>query len=147
MAGQNAAQAAGNTPDEFRPVPLVSNWPPGGPRDDELDLTDLRNSLGSEMWRDVGIQRSQRGLEGAQKQVDFWSTYVAAKEFSDPRGWELQNMLLVSRLIIAGALRRQESRGTHLRTDFPQPDPKQARHFSVLAGPGEPSAPPRQPSE
>lgn len=146
-AGRNAAQAAGDTPDEFRPVPLVSNWPPGGPRDDELDLTDLRNSLGSEMWRDVGIQRSQRGLEGAQKQVDFWSTYVAAKEFSDPRGWELQNMLLVSRLIIAGALRRQESRGTHLRTDFPQPDPKQARHFSVLAGPGEPSAPPRQPSE
>lgn len=132
-AGRNAAAAAAATPDEFRPIPLISDWPSGGPQDDDLDLTDLRNSLGSEMWRDVGIQRTLAGLEGAQRQVDFWSTYVAAKEFADPRGWELQNMLLVSRLIIAGALRRRESRGTHFRSDHPQPDPIQARHFSVQA--------------
>jgi L-aspartate oxidase len=87
------------------------------------------------MWRDVGIQRTLAGLEGAQRQVDFWSTYVAAKEFAEPRGWELQNMLLVSRLIIAGALSRRESRGTHFRSDFPQPDPGQAQHFSIQAGP------------
>lgn len=132
-AGWNAGVAAAATPDEFRPIPLISDWPTGGPTDDELDLTDLRNSLGSEMWRDVGIQRTLAGLEGAQRQVDFWSTYVAAKEFADPRGWELQNMLLVSRLIIAGALRRRESRGTHFRSDYPQADSGQARHYSVQA--------------
>lgn len=134
-AGHNAGSAAAAAPDEFRPIPLISDWPSGGPTDDELDLIDLRNSLGSEMWRDVGIQRTLVGLEGAQRQVDFWSTYVAAKEFVDPRGWELQNMLLVSRLIIAGALRRRESRGTHFRSDHPHSDPSQARHFSVLARP------------
>ncbi len=32
-------------------------------------------------------------------------------------------MLLVSKLIIAAAQARQESRGTHLRTDFPDTDP------------------------
>ncbi len=132
-AGRNAGVAAAATPDEFRPIPLISDWPTGSPHDDELDLTDLRNSLGSEMWRDVGIQRTLAGLEGAQRQVDFWSTYVAAKEFADPRGWELQNMLLVSRLIIAGALRRRESRGTHFRSDHPRADSGQARHFSVQA--------------
>ena len=75
--------------------------------DDELNLLDLRNSLGSEMWRDVGIRRERAGLESAERQVDFWTSYVAAREFADPSGWELQNMLLVSRLMIAGALTRQ----------------------------------------
>ena len=28
----------------------------------QLNLTDLRNSLGSEMWRNVGIQRDRAGL-------------------------------------------------------------------------------------
>ena len=31
-------------------------------------------------------------------------------------------MLTVARLMIAAALRREESRGVHLRTDFPQQD-------------------------
>ena len=62
------------------------------------------------MWRDVGIHRDRAGLESAERQVDFWNRYVAAREFPDPHGWELQNMLLVARLIIAGALARQESR-------------------------------------
>jgi L-aspartate oxidase len=37
-------------------------------------------------------------------------------------------MLLVSKLIIAAAQARHESRGTHLRTDFPDTDPALARH-------------------
>ena len=34
----------------------------------------------------------------------------------------LQNMLLVSRLIAEAALMREESRGVHCRTDFPETD-------------------------
>jgi L-aspartate oxidase len=37
-------------------------------------------------------------------------------------GWELQNLLLVSGLITRAALMREESRGVHLRTDFPNLD-------------------------
>ena len=47
---------------------------------------------------------------------------MLARQFSDPGGWELQNMLTVSRLIIDAALRREETRGVHLRTDFPDRD-------------------------
>jgi L-aspartate oxidase len=65
--------------------------------------------------------------------VEFWARYVAAREFADPSGWELQNMLLVSRLMIAGALTRQESRGTHFRRDFPHNDPAQATHIEIAA--------------
>ena len=37
-------------------------------------------------------------------------------------GWELQNMLTLARVMIEAALLREESRGVHLRTDFPQLD-------------------------
>ncbi|MSR59780.1 MAG: L-aspartate oxidase [Planctomycetaceae bacterium] len=138
-AGRGAAERAAALPDNFSALPLTSDWPPiERPDDDKLDLVDLRNSLGTEMWRDVGIQRDQAGLESAEKQVEFWTRYVAAREFADPRGWELQNMLLVSQLMIAGALRRTESRGTHFRRDYPKSDPKQLGHLSMLSG-GDPS--------
>lgn len=131
--GRGAAQAAVGLPDHFAALPLESDWPRGAKDDDELDLVDLRNSLSSEMWRDVGIRRDQAGLESAERQIDFWNKYVAAREFADPHGWELQNMLLVARLIIAGALARRESRGTHFRKDFPQADPGQATHIDISA--------------
>jgi L-aspartate oxidase len=133
-SGRGAAQAAGGLADSFAALALSSDWPRGAQDDDVLNLVDLRNSLGAEMWRDVGIRRNRTGLESAERQVDFWKRYVAAREFADPPGWELQNMLLVARLMIAAALARQESRGTHFRTDYPEADPKQAVHIEVAAG-------------
>jgi L-aspartate oxidase len=47
-------------------------------------------------------------------------------------GWELQNMLLAARLMIASALARIESRGVHFRSDFPEPSPKLAGVHVVL---------------
>ena len=44
------------------------------------------------------------------------------RQFSDADGWELQNMLTVARLVIEAALAREETRGVHLRTDFPAAD-------------------------
>lgn len=134
-AGRGAAQLAADVPDSFAALPLSSDWERGARDDDELNLLDLRNSLGAEMWRDVGIRRERAGLESAERQVDFWTRYVAAREFADPQGWELQNMLLVARLMIAGALARRESRGTHFRRDFPQSDPGQAAHIEISAAP------------
>jgi L-aspartate oxidase len=42
-------------------------------------------------------------------------------------------MLVVARLMIAGALIRRESRGTHFRLDYPRPDPAQAAHIEISA--------------
>jgi L-aspartate oxidase len=129
--GMLAAQEAAAMPDSFTAVPLKSDWRHSHPEEERLDLTDLRNSLGAEMWRNVGIQRDAQGLESALKQVEFWNRYVAAKEFDTLRGWELQNMLLVARLMIASALARRESRGTHFRKDFPHTDPRFAGHIVI----------------
>jgi len=47
---------------------------------------------------------------------------VYAEEFQTVKGLELQDMLLCAQLIIRGGLKREESRGAHQRTDFPQTD-------------------------
>ncbi|ADB16876.1 L-aspartate oxidase [Pirellula staleyi DSM 6068] len=89
---------------------------------DPLDLGDIRNSLKSLMWRYCGVRRERDGLLEALEQVDQWRRYVLPRQFADIGGWELQNMLTVSRVMIQASLAREESRGVHLRTDFPQID-------------------------
>lgn len=132
-AGQGASVAALAVPDHFTALPLASDWPHPTHDDEDLNLVDLGNSLSSLMWRSVGIRRDEESLKQAQQQVEFWDNYVSAREFGDPDGWELQNMLLVARTIIAAAIARRESRGVHFRSDFPETDPQQASHISLVA--------------
>jgi L-aspartate oxidase len=128
--GVGSSHLASQQPDTFTAIPLKSDWPER-PQDDSLDLEDLRNSLTSLMARYVGIERDAAGLKSAAEQVNFWDRYVSDREFSGPRGWELQNMLLVAQLMIASAAARKESRGVHYRSDFPETDPKQNQHIDV----------------
>jgi L-aspartate oxidase len=100
-----------------------------------LDLADIRHSLRALMWRSVGITREARGLTEAADQVDFWCRYALNHVFDDPEGWTSQNMLTVARLMIASAQAREESRGVHTRTDFPDTDPAQAQHISMKRPP------------
>jgi L-aspartate oxidase len=98
----------------------------------ELDLADIRASLRSLMWREVGVERDAQGLTRALETISSWKRYVMAREFGDSAGWELQNMLTVSELVAKTALAREESRGTHFRTDFPETDDvKWKRHLVV----------------
>ncbi len=88
----------------------------------ELDMADVRSSLRSLMWRNVGIERHAAHLEEAREIIDFWSRYVLDKIFDSPAGWELQNMLEVAAIVTRAAALRTESRGVHHRTDFPTTD-------------------------
>ena len=74
------------------------------------------------MWRSAGVLRSGDGLREAAATVDGWCRYALTQQFSRPEGWELQNMLTVASVMIRAALRREESRGVHRRSDFPEPD-------------------------
>src|SRR3954463_12290254 len=76
-----------------------------------LDLVDIRNSLKSLMWRAAGVRRSGPQLADAERTIRRWCGYVLARQLNDPAGWELQNMLTVSSLMVEGALAREESRG------------------------------------
>jgi len=109
---------------------------PQEPAYGSLNLTDVRDSLKSLMWRSAGIVRVGKGLDDALEMITFWCRYVMDKEFESPQGWELQNMLTVARLIAMSARQREESRGVHHRADFPEMSPDWQRHV-VIANTGE----------
>ncbi len=94
----------------------------------ELDLADIRNSLRSLMWRNVGIERHGDRLKETLEIISFWGRYVLDKEFWARDGWEIQNMLTAAYIIGRCAQLRTESRGVHHRTDYPETDPKWATH-------------------
>ena len=123
-AGTHAAAAALENNVKF-PQSLEHRIPPSTKT--ELDITDVKSSLRSIMWRNVGIERTGDRLNETREIIAFWSRYVMDKVF-DPQaigaaaaiaGWEIQNMLTVSALIATAAYSRAESRGVHHRLDYP----------------------------
>ncbi|QDU28718.1 L-aspartate oxidase [Anatilimnocola aggregata] len=122
-AGHGASQSALAMPGDFRVFPIES--PPLADSiesQEPLDVTDIRNSLKALMWRACGVRRTAELLQEALEAVDQWRRYVLLRQFNDVAGWELQNLLCLARVMIQAALAREESRGTHLRTDFPKLD-------------------------
>jgi len=128
-AGTQAARKAEQMKEQlpFHAVPGALEEPVYG----HLNLSDVENSLRSIMWRNVGLEREERGLAEAVDTIDFWCRYVMDKEFDHPQGWQLQNMLTLARLIAQCARERRESRGVHYRTDFPETSPHWRYHTTV----------------
>jgi len=88
-----------------------------------LSLTALQ----ALMWENVGIVRSGEKLERAAATLAAWETEVKAP--TDRASYELWNMVLVGRLMTEAALSREESRGAHHRSDFPEPSDAWLRHI------------------
>jgi L-aspartate oxidase len=121
LCGRGAAEAARSAPRQLAALPLrheIARENAG----DRLDVADLTNALRALMVRKMGIVRDRGRLLEAQRDVGFWCRYALGREFDGKPGWELQNLLTVARLMIDAALRRDESRGTHFRSDFPTRD-------------------------
>jgi L-aspartate oxidase len=112
---RRADPQAGETPERIRSDVTRSTR-------GELNLGDVRNSLRSLMWRNVGIVRHADDLGEADGLIEFWQSYVLDKVFDQPAGWELQNMLTLGRLMAHAAGVRTETRGVHYRSDYPERD-------------------------
>jgi L-aspartate oxidase len=119
-AGEDAAKKIAGESDDLHVPRLTAEFEPSART--ELDTSDVRSSLRSLMWRNVGIERNAPHLDEAAEIISFWSRYVLDKTFDTPAGWELQNMLEVGQLIAKAAAIRQETRGVHYRTDYPRQD-------------------------
>jgi L-aspartate oxidase len=78
------------------------------------------------MWKDVGLFRSGEGLSHALAVLEpAWRELDARLRASpslDPADWRAASVITVGRLIARAALRREESRGGHYRSDFPDRD-------------------------
>ncbi len=97
----------------------------------EVNIEDVTYSLKFLMWRQMGIEREAAQLDDALAKIDLWSRAVLDLAPREPRTWQLSNMLLVSRLATLSAAARQESRGVHHRTDFPETDDDWRAHSEL----------------
>jgi len=88
----------------------------------EIDVEDLRKSLQSCTWRLGGIVRDGPGLEEAAEAIRLWRFFSRQVRHRRWAGLELENLLLLSALVVEAAGLRLESRGTHGRRDFPARD-------------------------
>ncbi len=114
--------------------PMIKYHIPNSDRT-RLDTADVRISLRSLMWRNVGITRKSQPLIEAQEIIKFWQRYVMDKIFDSRTGWECQNMLTVCQLMAQAAQSRQESRGVHFRSDFPGADDEHfKKHIEIVRG-------------
>ena len=108
------------------------NWHVDRSERTALDLNDIRNSLRSVMWRNVGLIRNGARLQETLEIISFWSRYVLDKEFvSDPGGWEIQNMLTTGLLVTSMSIARTETRGVHFRNDYPETSSEWEKHLVV----------------
>ena len=135
MAGQ-AAAAREQTDATSLKHPAIQYNIPHSDRS-RLDTADVRNSLRSLMWRNVGITRKAQPLAEAQEIIRFWHRYVMDKVFDATEGWECQNMLTAALMIAHAAELRRESRGVHYRMDDTEIDDKHFRkHIEIVRAGG-----------
>ncbi|MCJ7654455.1 MAG: FAD-binding protein, partial [Dehalococcoidia bacterium] len=78
-------------------------------------------------WDKVGIIRDKEGLNQAAGILAAWQQSLHPP--TDQPSYELSNLVLTGRLLTEAALIREESRGAHFRSDFPQTSPKWQCHI------------------
>lgn len=92
---------------------------------------EVRDELGKILSQNLGIFRTKESLTKAQEQIRNLELQ-AERVFIQDRGkifntdliqaLELGSLIEVAETIVAGAIAREESRGAHYRSDFPQRD-------------------------
>jgi L-aspartate oxidase len=122
------------------PSPIFRDTPPGSPHRAarEMDEAEIRTL----MWRCVALFRDIGRLRDAvsalEEQEALLEDHLASRAV-DHEGWRRASIIIVARLIANAALRREESRGGHFRTDFPSHDDRQWKiHVSDLRPPDAP---------
>jgi len=91
------------------------------------EVSRIKTRLRNIMWDKGGIIRNRDGLFQALNAIEEIHTELLdLPEPNDPlalqRMLELRSAARVGALILAAAMRREESRGAHFREDFPEPD-------------------------
>lgn len=91
------------------------------PPDPGSTWTDETEGIKAAMWSYVSVARSAQGLSEANRILTrLASTIRRSRPWNLLAYLELRNMLDLAQVITGAAKLREESRGTHYRSDFPQ---------------------------
>ena len=108
---------------------------------------EVRDALQKLMARDVFVYRTGDGLSGALEAIrelkskDFLHCEDKSRVYNTNLSdvLEVESMLDVAEVVVAGALARTESRGAHARRDFPNRDDRNwLKHTLAYKGPDGP---------
>jgi L-aspartate oxidase len=117
------AMAAGDfEPRLLAPVFRGESGPSSDTADHRMDEAEVQTL----MWKSAGLFRDCDGLRAAVKQLHAQESMLEqtlnARPPADHAAWRRASLVCVASLIARAALRREESRGGHFRTDFPSHD-------------------------
>jgi L-aspartate oxidase len=126
--------------DNFPPLMALPAWDDVGATDSDemIMVTHNWDEIRRMMWNYVGIVRSDKRLERAQRRIEaiqkeirdyYWNFKVV------PDLIELRNLAVVAELIIKCAQHRKESRGLHYTLEYPRRDDRRWLKDTVLRRP------------
>jgi len=82
------------------------------------------------LWDKVGVIRNRESLTQTADILAVWQKSLPPS--TDRPSYELHNLVLTGRLVTEAALLREESRGAHFRSDFPQSSPQWQHHIALV---------------
>ncbi|MFJ4827708.1 L-aspartate oxidase [Streptomyces bacillaris] len=136
FAERIAADIAGTRPPRTEPAEAP------GAADAPVPLLapEARTAIQRTMTRGAGVLRSAGSLAAAAEELEALHRSAAADaDDPDPKvavpgvdTWEVTNLLLVSRVLVAAAREREETRGCHWREDRPDRDDEHWRRHLVV---------------
>lgn len=94
----------------------------------DIEFLRIKNELANIMSDQVGIVRDGAGLESALKRIESIAKHYK-KTGTDYNYHKIINLTDICRTITLSALERKESRGGHVRKDFPTEREEQLHHI------------------
>jgi succinate dehydrogenase/fumarate reductase flavoprotein subunit len=100
---------------------------------------EFKKRLAEIMFANAGIIRKGKQLEEARREVESLAEQAqVSMGCQNPKdvlqAIEVVNLIATSRLVLHGALRRAESRGSHYREDYPETDDRRWRLHLINGG-------------
>lgn len=137
FAERIAADIAETRPPRTEPAEAAGE---GGGEPVALLAPETRTAIQRIMTRGAGVLRSAGSLAAAAEELEALHRSAAADaDAADPKdavpgvdSWEVTNLLLVSRVLVAAAREREETRGCHWREDRPDRDDAHWRRHLVV---------------
>ncbi len=104
--------------------------------DEEVVVSHNWHELRQLMWDYVGIVRTDKRLERAQRRIqllqqeiqDYYAHFRVSNDLL-----ELRNLVVVADLIVRAAMGRKESRGLHSNKDYPATLPSESARNTILS--------------
>ncbi len=95
----------------------------------------IRSNIGNIMWDNVGIVKTKSSLEKALTGISGIKNSIE-QAYNEYYNYKIQSLIGVAEMIIKSALIREESRGCHNRSDFPNENSNLLKTSIIKKGSG-----------